>query len=162
MKSFILGIAVACGLSACALNQVASDQVTTVLTELTNKQILDLQTARSLALAATPPDGDGSQCFGSLPDPSKPGDTGTGALAVAAALQRLVAAQKGAVVGAISTAEFASIVQPGSEQFNWAVKTLETACIAKVHDVNQAINSTAGIFTALPAILGLAALPAGA
>ena len=58
-------------------------------------------------------------------------------------------------------AEIATLYQPGSAQFNWAVKTLETACIAKVHDVNQAINSTAGIITALPSVLVLAGAPVG-
>jgi len=151
----------ALGLSGCGLPQAQSDQVTQVLTQLTDTAIADMQTGKKLSLAATPPDSDGAMCFGNLPDPAVAGDTGSGGLGVAYALQKLAAAQKGQTVGALTAAEFASIVQPGSAQWNWAVKTLEMACIAKVHDTNQAINSTAGVFTAIPAILGLAALPAG-
>ena len=152
----------ALGLSGCGLPQAQYDQVTQVLTQLTDTAIADMQTGKRLALAATPPDADGAMCFGNLPDPANPADTGSGGLGVAFALQKLAAAQKGQTVGALTAAEFASIVQPGSAQWNWAVKTLEVACISKIHDTNQAINSTAEIFTALPAILGLAALPAGA
>jgi hypothetical protein len=136
-------------MTGCAWTQANSDVVTQTLTQLTNTAVTDLATTKMLALAATPPDADGAQCADA-------------ATVVAQALQKLAAAQKGQVVGALSAAEFASLVQPGSAQFNWAVKTLETGCIAKIHDVNQAINSTAGIMTALPAILGLAALPVGA
>lgn len=138
-----------------------SSSIETVLTQLGNTLVSDLQSQKAVALAATPPDVDGAACAGALPDPTKPGDTGTGALAVAAAIQRVATATVGQKPGALTVAEIASLYQPGSDQFNWSVKTLETACIAKVHDVNQAINSTAGIIAALPSILALAAAPAG-
>ena len=86
---------------------------------------------------------------------------GTGALAVAAAIQRVNAVNADQPIGALTVAEIGTLYQPGSAQFNWAVTTIETACIAKVHDVNQAINSTSGIITALPSILVLGAAPAG-
>ena len=138
-----------------------SAKITTVLTQVGNTLVSDLQAQSAVALAATPPDVDGAQCAGTLPDPTKPGDLGTGALSVAAAIQRVAAVTGGKQVGALTVAEIATLYQPGSAQFNWAVKTLETACIAKIHDVNQAINSTAGIMTALPSVLALAAAPVG-
>ena len=140
----------------------AVDRITPVLTQIANTAIADLQQQKAVALAATPPDTDGAACAGALPNPAVAGDLGTGALAVAAAIQRVAAVTTGQQVGVFTTAEIATLYQPGSAQFNWAVKTLETACIAKVHDVNQAINSTAGIITAIPSILALAAAPAGA
>lgn len=143
-------------LTGCAISQAQSDQITKVLTQLGNTLTADLQAQRAVALAATPQDTDGAQCAGTLPDPNVSGDQGTGALAVAAAIQRVAAATAGKAVGSLTVVEIATLYQPGSAQFNWAVKTLETACIAKVHDVNQAINSTAGIITALPSILALA------
>lgn len=149
-------------LAACASGLVSSTeskQVSTVLAQLGNTVITDLQQQRKVALAATPPDNDGAQCAGVLPDPTKPGDLGTGALAVAAAVQRVAAVTAGVQVGAMTTAEIATLYQPGSAQFNWVVTTIETACIAKIHDVNQAVNSTTSIFAALPTVLALA--PAG-
>jgi len=152
-------------LTSCAgglVTQSQSQQIETVLTQLGNTLTTDLQQQRLVALAATPPDLDGAQCAGTLPDPTKPGDLGTGALAVAAAIQRVAVVTAGKSVGALTVAEIATLYQPGSAQFNWAVKTLETGCIAKIHDVNQAINSTAGIITALPSVLALAGAPLGA
>lgn len=147
--------------SGCALSQAQSDAVTTTLTRLGNTLTTDLQQQRTTALAATPPDLDGAACAGTVPTNVADPTTGTGATAVAAAIQKVNATLIGKPVGALTVAEVASLYQPGSAQFNWAVKTIETACIAKLHDINQAINSTAGIFTALPSILVLAAAPAG-
>lgn len=147
------------------ISQGQSQQITQILTQLGNTLTADLQQQSATALAATPPDVDGARCAGTLPDPSKPigpDNLGSGALAVSAAIQRVNAVNANLPIGALTTAEIATLYQPGSAQFNWAVTTLETACIAKVHDVNQAINSTAGIITALPSVLALAAAPAGA
>ena len=143
------------------VSQTQSSQITAVLTQLGNTLTADLQQQSAVALAATPPDMDGARCAGTTPDPKKPGDLGTGALSVAAAIQRVAAVTDGKQVGALTIAEMGTLYQPGSAQFNWAVTTLETACIAKIHDVNQAINSTAGIIGALPTVLALAAAPAG-
>lgn len=152
-------------LAGCAVpaivSQSESTQITTVLTQLGNTVVNDLQQQAATAMAATPPDVDGARCAGTLPNPAVSGDLGTGALAVAAAIQRVNAVNANKPIGALTVAEIATLYQPGSAQFNWAVTTLETACIAKVHDVNQAINSTSGIITALPSILTLAAAPAG-
>lgn len=126
-----------------------SSQIEKVLTQLGNTLADDLAGQKAVALAATPPDTDGAACA----------DAG---MQVATAIQKVAAVTAGTQVGALTLAEIGTLYQPGSAQFNWAVKTLETGCIAKVHDVNQAINSTAGIIAALPQVLVLAAAPAGA
>jgi len=156
--SLLLSVGCAGGL----ITQSQSQQISVILTQLGNTLTTDLQQQSAVAMAATPPDVDGARCAGTLPDPTKAGDLGTGALAVAAAIQRVAAVTNGKSVGALTVAEIATLYQPGSAQFNWAVTTIETACIAKVHDVNQAVNSTAGIISALPSILVLAAAPVGA
>ena len=159
----VVSLLAAVPLGGCAgISAGSSSQIETVLTQLGNTLTTDLLQQRAVALAATPPDTFGAQCAGTLPDPTKPGDLGSGALAVSAAIQRVAAVTSGQQVGALTVAEIATLYQPGSPQFNWAVTTLETACIAKVHQVNQAINSTSGIITALPSILVLAGAPAGA
>jgi len=155
---------IAQALPACVnglVSGVDSAKINTVLTQLGNTLTTDLQQQRAVALAATPPDVDGAQCAGTVPTNPADATTGTGALSVAAAIQQVEAVTAGKQVGTFTAAEIATLYQPGSAQFNWAVKTLETACIAKVHDVNQAVNSTAGIITALPSVLALAAAPAG-
>ena len=164
MNTKIMLLALPLCLTACVggVSQSQSKAISTVLTQLGNTLTNDLQQQARVAMAATPPDLAGAACAGRLPDPKISGDTGTGALAVAAAIQRVVAVTAGQRVGALTVAEITTLYQPGSPQFNWAVTTLETACIAKVHQTNQAINSTAGIITALPSILALAAAPVGA
>ena len=165
MKRMMLVSTAALALVGCGSFGVSSSQskaISTVLTQLGNTLTSDLQQQAKVAMAATPPDTAGAACAGTLPNPAVPNDTGTGALAVAAAIQRVAAVTAGTSVGALTVAEIATLYQPGSPQYNWAVTTLETACIAKVHQTNQAINSTAGIITALPSILALAAAPVGA
>lgn len=166
MRRLIATCAVVALLSGCAgsgsvVSQQDSAAISKVLTQLGNTLMSDLLQQRAVALAATPPDTDGAQCAGTLPtNPADP-TTGTGALTVAAAIQNVAAVTAGKSVGALTVAEIASLYQPGSAQFNWAVKVLETGCIAKIHDVNQAINSTSGIITAIPSVLALGAAPAG-
>ncbi len=144
MRKLLAPIACVALLGGCALSTAQSNQINTILNQIANTATTDLTQQQKVALAATPPDTDGANCAG-------------GALTVAAAIQKVLAATpQGTQIGAFTTAEIASLYQPGSAQFNWAVTTLETACIAKVHDVNQAVNSTAGILTSLPSILTLA------
>lgn len=151
-------------LAGCAgglISQSQSTQITTVLTQLGNTLTSDLLQQRAVALAATPPDTDGAACAGTLPtNPTDP-TTGTGALTVAAAIQNVAAVTANKAVGALTVAEIATLYQPGSAQFDWAEKTLVSACAAKALDVQHAINSTAGIITAIPSILILAGAPAG-
>ncbi len=144
------------------MSQSQSTQITTVLTQLGNTLTTDLQQQALTAMAATPPDVDGARCAGTLPEPDQAGRSpGPAPWPVAAAVQRVNAVNANKPIGALTVAEIATLYQPGSAQFNWAVTTLETACIAKVHDVNQAVNSTSGIITALPSILALGAAPVG-
>lgn len=155
-------------LAACVggiISQSQSQQIEKVLTQLGNTLTSDLQAQRAVALAATPPDTAGAACAGASPgEPvfdTSSDHLGLGALGVAGAIQRVAAVTVGKQVGALTLAEIATLYQPGSPQFNWAVTMIETGCIAKIHMVNQAINSTAGIITALPSVLALAAVPVG-
>jgi hypothetical protein len=169
MKKFLsksLIAAIAFGITSCSVvSQSESTKITTVLTQLGNTLVTDLQQQRAVALAAQPPDVDGAACAGALPGEAvydtSSDHLGLGALGVAAAIQKVAAVTANKAVGALTAAEVASLYQPGSAQFNWAVKMIETACIAKIHDVNQAVNSTAGIMTALPSVLALSAAPVG-
>ena len=68
--------------AACAVvSQTDSTSIAAVLTQLGNTLTTDLSQQKAVALAATPPDADGAQCVGALPNPAVAGDTGTGALA---------------------------------------------------------------------------------
>lgn len=155
MTRILLAATTALSLAGCA-TQAQSDATSKLIVGLANKSISDLQGVVTVANAATPPDTDGAQCAGKLPDPANPADLGTGGLAVAAAVQKVALATTGQQVGAFTTAEILSLYQPGSAQFNWAVKTIETACIAKVHDINQAAaGTTAGIMGVVATFLGV-------
>jgi len=146
MRKLFSGIAAFCAIaiSACVLSP-SNDQVLMVMNQIANTATGDLNSAIAVANAATPPDVDGATCA-------------QGALTVNAAMQKVLAATPtGATVGAFTSAEIASLYQPGSAQFNYVVKTLETACIAKVHDVNQAAQSTVSVIAAIPTVLALAA-----
>jgi hypothetical protein len=163
-KTIIATSAIGLLLAGCVgglISAADSAKINIVLTQLGNTLITDLQQQHAVALAATPPDTAGAACAGTMPtNPTDP-TTGTGALSVAAAIQQVEAVTAGKQVGTFTAAEIATLYQPGSPQFNWATETLETACIAKVHQTNQAINSTSGIITALPSVLALAAAPVG-
>ena len=153
-------------LAGCSvLNANETKAVQQFLADTTATQTAGLLRAKNDFLAATPPQNDGASCVGNLPDPTKSGDLGSGVLSVLAAIQREINAN-GVPSGANPTTSFEalaklSIYQPSSAQFNWAVTQVETGCIAFIHDINQSINSTAGIFTALPSMLALTAAPVG-
>ena len=134
------------GLLAGCGNQAGSQGQQTLanLTTIANTASSDLTTAVAVANAANPPDVDGAACA-------------TAALAVASDIKKVMAATPaGATVGVFTTAEIASLYQPGSAQFNQEVKTIETGCIAKAHDVLQAGASTAGMPAAIVAALAIA------
>ena len=155
MNRLALSLAAVLALAGC-VTATQSTAITTTLTQLGNTLTADLQQQRAVALAATPPDNDGASCAGTLPDPTKSGDLGTGALAVAAAIQRVAAVTANQQVGTLTGAEIATLYQPGSDQDNWAVKTIETACVAKFHDVNQAaVATTTAVVGSLGTILAL-------
>jgi hypothetical protein len=141
----LIGFAVAG--AACVVPPSGSNQVVTVLTRIANTATADLNTAIAVANAATPPDVDGAACA-------------HGVIVVGQAMQKVAAATpSGSVVGAFTVAEIASLYQPGSDQFNWATKTLETACIAKTQDVYHAALSTNAVIAAIPSFFSLAAVP---
>jgi hypothetical protein len=153
MKPYLLAGACLAGLLAltctgllggCA-NNAQGQTVLSNLTTIANTASADLTTAIAVANAATPPDADGAACA-------------SAALTVATNIKAVIAATPaGATVGVFTTAEIASLYAPGSAQFNQAVKTIETGCIAKLHDINQAGASTLGQPAAIAAALGIAA-----
>lgn len=119
------------------------DQITSVLDQIANTATADLQTSIAVANAATPPDADGAACSQAV-------------LTAAAAMQQVLAASTaaGGTVGAFTTAEIASLYQPGSAQYNYVVKTVGTGCLNKIVDVaGQAANA---IISAVPAAVALA------
>lgn len=135
MTRILLAATTALCLSGCAANN--SDGLLKALTDLANTATGDLQSAVAVANAATPPDADGAACA-------------QGGLTVVASMQKeLQALPNGATVGLFTTAEVASLYAPGSAQANYVVKTIETACIAKLHDLNQAGIIPGGVFAAL-------------
>lgn len=144
MRKILYTSAALLALGACTVGP-SNDQVLTVMNQIANTATADLNTAIAVANAATPPDVDGATCA-------------KGVLTIGAAMQKVLAATpQGATVGAFTAAEIASLYQPSSPQFNYVVTTLETACIAKVHDVNQSVQSMANVIVAIPTVLALAA-----
>jgi len=114
-----------------------------------NTAVADFNSAIAIANAANPPDADGATCA-------------KAALQVAGDIQNVEnATPAGSVIGPAAAAEIASLYQPGSAQWNLEVKTIETGCVAKLHDVNQAGASTVGMPAAMIAALGIAGAPVG-
>jgi hypothetical protein len=122
-----------------------TNSTVTNLTAIANEVQSDLTTAIAVANAATPPDTAGAACAAAM-------------IQVSANIQKVAAVGQG---GVFTTAEIASLYAPGSAQFNAAVTTIETGCIAKLHSINQAGASAAGFPAALAAGLAIAAAPAG-
>lgn len=136
-------------ISGCTLSQATSDSITKTVNQIANTAIDQFTLVEKVADAATPPAPHLKDCAAA-------------AIVVAQAIQKVAAVTTGQKVGGIVIAAVGTLYQPGSAQFNWAVTTLETGCIAEVHDVNQAINSTAGVMAAIPGILGGAGAAIGA
>ena len=149
IRTLLVG-ALAIGPGACALSAANSQAIIKNLTTILNTAQADLNTAILVANAASPPDVDGAACAKAL-------------IALNASMIAVMAATPaGATVGVFTAAEVASLYAPGSAQFNQVVKTVETGCIAKLHDINQAGASTIGMPAAIAAALAIAAAPAGA
>jgi hypothetical protein len=140
------------------LGNVASQQDTAAVQNFlqvaATTRITALGKAYNDFAAATPQQTHGMACVGSLPDSTKSIDNvgmtnlGTGILSVWAAVQREIAANPpGNGLSAEEVVAKASIYQPASAQFNWAVTQVESGCVAYLHDINQSVNSTAGLFT---------------
>jgi hypothetical protein len=128
MTRYTLFAAVA--LAGCAtVTPQATDPIVKTLNQLSNTAVDDLTTAQAVANAATPPAVDLARCAGAAID-------------VANRIQKLAAVTTGKTVGAFTITAIALIYAPGSEQYNDAVKTLETGCIAEAHDINGAAAQT--------------------
>jgi hypothetical protein len=171
---FVLALATA-GCAGGILGQVLSASDTAAVQQFLQQAAVSTQTGLDRAYndfaAATPPQVHGMACVGSYPDPTKPIDVntnvGTGARSVVAAILREINANGGVGAGApvgtsaVEALAKLSIYQPGSAQFNWVVTQVETGCIAYAHDINQSINSTAGLFTSQALTAVLAGAPLG-
>ena len=151
MKRHILTAVALASLAGCQVGSTAqSKQIIADLTTISNTAAADMASMIAVANAATPPDTAGATCAAAIQT-------------VGSAMQKvLVATPAGSTVGVFTAGEIASLYAPGSAQFNYVVTTIETGCIAKLHAINQAAQSTAGLPAALIAALGIAALPAGA
>lgn len=110
-------------LAACAtFNAKVVDPLITTLSKIGNTAVADLTTAGNVAMAAIPPDTDGANCI-------------AGTIKVASQINAVLIAAKSTSAGALTTAELASLFQPGSAQYNAAQQILVSACAAKAQDV---------------------------
>jgi len=146
----LIGFAALLALAGCAQTPASGgQQVLANLTTIANTADSDLTTAIAVAAAATPPDTAGANCAAA-------------AQQVEASIKKVMAATPaGATVGVFTSAEIASLYAPNSPQFNAAVSTIETGCIAKLRQTLQAGASTAGFPAAIAAALAITAAPAG-
>lgn len=144
MKKLIVAALLA--LAGCALNSTVVDPALKTLAQIGNTAQSDLQNTEAVAKAATPPDTDGYNCAAAV-------------LVVNSQIMQVNAANNTANAGIFTAAEMASLFQPGSAQYNQAVNTIGTGCIAKANDVLGAANVVAagGVMAILPQVIPLAA-----
>lgn len=137
-------------LGACtSFNTKVVDPLITDLSRINATGIADLKTAQLVARAATPPDVDGDNCAGA-------------AVTVGGQINAVLAVAKGPNAGVLTTAELASLFQPGSAQYEAAKQVLVSGCAAKAQDVlgPAGLLAAGGVLGALAtsnAILPLAA-----
>jgi hypothetical protein len=118
------------------------DAFENILTALGSTAIPQLQQQAAVALAETPPNVHVAQCAGTMPtNPADP-TTGTGALSVAAAVQKLQVAA-GPNPAPLTKATILLAFQPNGAQFNWAFEQIETGCVAALQDAINAGKATA-------------------
>lgn len=118
-----IGIVPAIALVGCAtFNQKVADPLITLLSKIANTALLDLQQADKVALAATPPDTDGHNAIQAV-------------IVVLGQITKVAAAAQSPNSGVFTTAELASLFQPGSAQYNAAEQILVSGCAAKAQDV---------------------------
>lgn len=145
-------VIVAVSLVACAsVNTKVIDPLITAISRLNNTAAADLVVAQNVAKAATPPDTDGLNC------------AVAGAQA-SAQINAVLAAAGTANAGAITTAELASLFQPGSQQYNAVKQLLVTGCAAKAQDVlgPAGVLAAGGVVGALATANGILPLAAAA
>ena len=149
MKRLLLSSLAVLTISGCTVPPASQQSLIADMKTIGAAAAGDLNSAIAVANAASPPDVDGVTCA-------------TAVLKVNNDIQSVVnATPPGSVVGPATAAEIASLYQPGSTQWNQEVKTIETGCVAKLHDINQAAASTAGMPAAIIAALGIAGAPVG-
>lgn len=122
MKHAPIALAALLLASCTTFNTKVIDPLLTDLGKIGATATADLTVAKSVALAATPPDTDGANCI-------------TAALTVAAQINAVNVAAGVPNAGVLTTAELASLFQPGSAQYNQAQQTLVSGCAAKAQDV---------------------------
>lgn len=149
MGAAILAFASAAVVMAdCAQVNSASSKILQTLAQIGNTAQADAAQAKAVALAATPPDTDGANCW-------------TGVSTAIGEIQQVnTAANAGqSKAGVFTATEMASLFQPGSAQYNQVVNLVGTACIAKANDVMGAANvvGAGGVMAILPKIIPLAA-----
>jgi len=145
--SSLLALAVLLG---CTQLDAASNKVLQTLAQIGNTAVADATQAKAVALAATPPDTDGANCW-------------TGVITAIGEIQQVNSAANaaGSAAGVFTTAEMASLFQPGSAQYNQVTNLVATACISKANDILGAANVVAagGVMAILPQVIPLAAAP---
>lgn len=147
MKNFLISVMIVGLLGGCQqFNSQVSDPALKTLAQIGNTAVADATQAKAVALAATPPDTDGANCW-------------TGVITAIGEIQQVNAAAGGSNAGVFTTAEMASLYQPGSAQFNQVTNLIASACVAKANDVLGAANVLAagGVMAVLPKVIPLAA-----
>lgn len=137
-------------LAGCAaFNAKVVDPLITAISKINNTAIADLQTAEAVAKAATPPDADGFNCANA-------------AILVSGQIQTVLKAAGTTNAGVLTTAELASLFQPGSAQYNAVQQELTTGCAAKAQDVLGAagVLAAGGVIGALATASGILPLAA--
>lgn len=124
LKTSLAAAALVLVAGCASLNTKVVDPLITDISRINNTASADLTVAQSVAQAATPPDTDGFNCAGA-------------AIAASAQINKVLAAAAagGANAGAFTTAEIASLFQPGSAQYNAVNQLLVSGCAAKAQDV---------------------------
>lgn len=130
------------------VNAKIVDPLITALSRIGNTSTADLTVAENVANAATPPDKDGYNCAAT-------------AITVQSQINAVFKAAAVPNAGVFTTAELASLFQPGSAQYNNAKQELVSGCAAKAQDVlgptALLANGVVGAIATTNAVLPLAA-----
>lgn len=121
------------------INTKIVDPLLTDLAKIGNTAGADLTNVIAVANAANPPDTDGANCA-------------KAALQVQNDIAKVLAAANTPQAGVLTTAEIASLFQPGSIQYNTEKQVLTSGCAAKAQDVLGA----AGVLAAGGVLGGIA------
>jgi hypothetical protein len=130
-------------------NTKVVDPLIVDLAKINATAIADLNGAQAVAMAAN--DTDGFNCAGA-------------AIKVSTQINVVIAAANVTGAGVFTTAELASVFQPGSQQYNAAKQTLTSGCAAKGQDVLGAagvlaVGGVVGAIASGQLLPALAAVP---